>query len=149
MEKKPGFILFTYSHQITLHLGKIPLRPLKSYSTLSFSSQQKCSNPFIRLSLAYPCLSLTGLPALQTILQVWPHLQCYTEGKDHLLDSLTMILLTQLRILLTFFATGVCLACIHPGACQVLSAKLLPSHSVPSKYWCLFLPRSTGLCTPS
>lgn len=54
---------------------KIPWRSPKSYSTLSFSSQQKCSSPFIRVSPAHPCLSFTVLPALKTMLQVWSH-QC-------------------------------------------------------------------------
>lgn len=64
----------------------------------------------------------TGHPEGKTILQVWPH-QCLTEGMDQPLDLLTMILLTQLRILLTFFAMGVHLAHIHPGACQDLSCQ--------------------------
>lgn len=117
MEKSlaPGSILFTSPHQIIL------VRSLKSYSTLSFSLQQRCSSPFIRLSPAHPCLSLLGTQKGR-LLQVWPH-QCLTEGMDQPLDLLTMILLTQLRILLTFFATGVHLAHIHPGACQDLSCQ--------------------------
>lgn len=77
----------------------------------------------------------TGHPEGKTILQVWPH-QCLTEGMDQPLDLLTVILLTQLRILLTFFAMGVHLAHIHPGA--------LPGPFLPSCFPVTQSPGNTG-----
>jgi len=90
---EPGSILFALSLQVFVHTDKNPpsllFSRLTSPSSLSHSSQERCSSPFITLVALHRTGSRMSVslilrsPALDPALQVWPH-QCRVEGKNPL-----------------------------------------------------------------
>lgn len=126
-------------------------------TSLGLFSCVRCSNPLV-IFMALCCTrSAMSASFLYGGAQNWAqHSSCHftsTEWKGRIssLYSLTVLFLTQPRMLLATFAARtrcwLMLNLVSTRTCRFFSAKLRSSQSSPNSYWCvgLFLP-CTGHC---